>query len=208
MPTSPSVVFVDLDTQIDLLSPEGKFPLSGAERIIGNLRRLTEFAAQHGLPIISGMQTFPSEEDVPDGITPHCLADSPGAAKLPETLTDDVLVIGHGESNQTIGYDYQLVLEHMGFDIFHNANAEMVFAAFPEKSCVVFGVPTELTVKAAVVRLRELGYDIRVVRDAILPLKAEDEDAALSEMAVNGAKFVDTQTLIEQLSRPAENGAR
>ena len=207
MPASQSVVFIDLDTQVDLLATEGKLSLKGAENIIGNLHRLTEFAVHHGCPIISGVQAFPNEEAVPSGFAPHCLAHSPGAAKLPETLTDDVLVIANQENNQTIGYDFQLVLEHQGFDIFQNVNAELVFASIPEKNCVIFGVPTELTVKAAVVRLRELGYSIRVVRDAILPLQAAEEDAALSEMAINGAKFVDTDTLLEQLSSRTAGGA-
>jgi nicotinamidase-related amidase len=200
MSAPQTVVFVDLDTQLDLLAPEGKLPIPGAGGIIGNLHWLTDFASRNGIPIISGMLAFPDEAAFPENVPPHCLARSSGAAKLPETLTDNVLVIGSEERNQTISCDYQLILEHQGFDLFHNVNAELVFAAFPVKRCVIFGVPTELTVKAAVVRLGALGYDIQVVRDAILPLNAEDEDAALTEMAVNGAKFVETKALIEKLA--------
>jgi hypothetical protein len=41
-------LFYDVDTQRDFLLPEGKLHVSGAERILPQLERLTTFALQQG----------------------------------------------------------------------------------------------------------------------------------------------------------------
>ncbi len=191
--------FVDLDTQHDFLNPEGRLYIPQAERILDNLNTLTDFAVECGIPVISSASVYPDESCVPDGYAPHCIARSDGAAKVPETLTADYIHILNEDHEGTIMFETQLVLEKQGFSIFENANARQIFEAFPTKRCVVYGVPTELTVLATVRGLCETGYQVEVVRDAICALDAETEEAALSEMARCGATFVTIHALLQKL---------
>jgi nicotinamidase/pyrazinamidase len=85
-----------------------------------------------------------------------------------------------------------VVLEKQVFPVFGNANAVDVFAKTGADTFFVFGVVTEVCVKAAVLGLLERGYAVRVVSDAIWPIEAKNGEAAKAEMAAKGATFVTT----------------
>jgi len=50
---SVRALFLDIDTQHDFMDPDGKLSVPGAAEITGNLARLTQFAVEHGIPILS-----------------------------------------------------------------------------------------------------------------------------------------------------------
>ena len=45
-------VFWDVDTQVDFMLPSGALPVPGAERLLGNLGRLTAGARRLGITIV------------------------------------------------------------------------------------------------------------------------------------------------------------
>src|SRR5260370_2081021 len=94
------VIFGDVDTQYDFMHAAGKLYVPDAERIIGNLKRLTDYAHAHGIRIVASaddhVMGHAEISDPPDWkatFPPHCLRDTPGQRKIPETALRDPLVI-------------------------------------------------------------------------------------------------------------------
>src|SRR5256885_16981460 len=47
------VIFWDVDTQYDFMKADGKLFVPDADHIIGNLKRLTDYAHAHGIRIVA-----------------------------------------------------------------------------------------------------------------------------------------------------------
>src|SRR5882762_748987 len=94
------VIFWDVDTQYDFMHADGKLYVPEAERVIANLKRLTDYAHQHGIRIVASADDHvaghPELSDQPDfrGTFPlHCMRGTPGQAKIAETALRDPLVV-------------------------------------------------------------------------------------------------------------------
>ena len=69
-----NTIFIDIDTQLDFLYPAGALYVPGAERLIPALTRLTQYAAQHGIPLVSTVDAH-AEDDIEFRTWPkHCVA--------------------------------------------------------------------------------------------------------------------------------------
>jgi nicotinamidase/pyrazinamidase len=201
MNRTPPAVFVDLDTQHDFLNPEGKACVPDPEPLVENLKTLTDFAAEASVPIVASIVVNPESGEYMGALPAHCIASSPGAAKIPETTSPNVMTVPSQPLDQTILFDSQLIIERPGFDIFANVNTEEIFAAFPTKRVVVYGVPAEFSVTMAVEELCRRGLNVHVVRDAVGALWPEKKESSLADMSAAGARFVNTADLLEQLRK-------
>src|SRR5260370_36697432 len=86
------VIFWDVDTQYDFMHADGKLYVPDAERLIGNLTRLTDYAHAHGIRIVaSGEDHGRGHVEISDtpGWKPtfprHCLRATPAQRELPRT---------------------------------------------------------------------------------------------------------------------------
>ncbi|MCP5120365.1 MAG: hypothetical protein GY953_56945, partial [bacterium] len=48
-----TTVFIDIDTQADFIYPSGALYVPGAERIVPALERLTQFAGNNSISVVS-----------------------------------------------------------------------------------------------------------------------------------------------------------
>src|SRR3989441_12785105 len=94
------VIFWDVDTQYDFMKADGKLFVPDADHIIGNLKRLTDYAHAHGIRIVASADDHvaghPEISDTPDWKTtfpPHCMRGTPGQKRIPETALRNPLVI-------------------------------------------------------------------------------------------------------------------
>src|SRR2546425_12271534 len=94
------VIFWDVDTQYDFMHADGKLYVPEAERIIANLKRLTDYAHGHGIRVVASADDHvvghAELSDQPDWRTtfpPHCMRGTAGQKKIPETALKDALVI-------------------------------------------------------------------------------------------------------------------
>src|SRR5260370_39940683 len=85
------VIFWDVDTQYDFMKADGKLYVPDAEQGIPNLKRLTDFAHGHGIPIVASadhhLPTDPEIPATPDWTTtfpPHCLRGTTGQRTIGE----------------------------------------------------------------------------------------------------------------------------
>src|SRR5438876_11735544 len=88
----PRIIFWDVDTQYDFMHADGKLYVPEAERIVGNLKRLTDYAHAHGIRIVASaddhVTAHPEITDAPEWATtvpPHCMRGTPGQTKILET---------------------------------------------------------------------------------------------------------------------------
>ncbi len=150
---SRNIVFWEVDTQKDFLLPGGKLYVPGAEKLLPNIRKLTDaarlgrvFLVSHGCyhaPNDPEFQTFP----------PHCVKGTEGSTFVPEALADRVVTVPNdaGASLPRNLLEYQqILLEKQTLDIFESRHVAKLLKRFGEDvEFVVFGVVTEYCVRFA-----------------------------------------------------------
>jgi len=199
----PAIFWV-VDTQADFMLPGGKLYVPGAERLLPNIRRLTD-AARQGRAFLVSHGCYHTKDDPEFKIfPPHCVKGTPGSAYVPEALTDKVFTVPN-EPAATLPRDLdqyqQILLEKQTLDIFETRHAAELLKRLPQEAeYVVFGVVTEYCVRLAARGLLERGRRVSVVTDAIAALKAEDEERTIAELKALGAKFITTNQALALLT--------
>jgi nicotinamidase/pyrazinamidase len=195
MPT-PQLIFWEVDCQRDFMLPGGRLYVPGAEKLLPNLRKLTD-VARNGRVLLISHGCYHTQND-PEFATfpPHCIKGTAGSQLVPEALTDVIFTIPNEES-ATLPKDltryHQIHLEKQTLDIFATRHAQEVVDRLPKDAhFVVFGVVTEYCVRLAAKGLLERGHQVSVVKDVIETLKREDGDRTLAELQLLGAKFIST----------------
>src|SRR5438067_10531779 len=197
-----SVAFLDVDTQVDFVEPTGKLYARGAETIKPNLAKLVRLAQDAKVPLVSSVDAHAPNDPEFAQYPPHCLRGSAGQKKLPETTTGGEVFVPSAKAPARSLPDPRrrhVVLEKQVFPVFGNANAEAIFEATRAKTFYVFGVVTEVCVKAAAQGLLERGYEVRLVEDAIWPIDAAAGEATKAELRKQGAKLVTTAQVLAAL---------
>jgi nicotinamidase/pyrazinamidase len=196
-------VFWEVDPQADFMLPGGKLYVPGAERLLPNIRRLTDTARQ-GRVLLVSHGCYHAEDD-PEFKTfpPHCIKGTPGSVVVPEALAERVLTVPN-EPTAALPRDLfqyqQIHLEKQTLDIFESRHAaELVKRLGDDTEFVVFGVVTEYCVRLAAKGLLERGHRVAVVKDAIKTLKAEDGERTVAELQALGATFVTTDQALARL---------
>jgi nicotinamidase/pyrazinamidase len=190
------VVFWEVDTQADFMLPGGKLYVPGAEKLLPNIRRLTD-AARQGRVFLISHGCYHTKDDPEFKIfPPHCVKGTPGSAYVPEALADKVLIVPN-EPDAKIPKDLspyqQILLEKQTLDVFQSRHAEELLKRFDSNTeFVVFGVVTEYCVQFAAKGLLERARRVSVVQDAIETLKSEDSDRTIAELRAVGARFITT----------------
>jgi len=203
---SRNIVFWEVDTQKDFMLPGGKLYVPGAERLLPNIRRLTD-AARHERVFLVSHGCFHTKDD-PEFATfpPHCVKGTAGAGFVPEALTEKVVTVPN-EPTATLPADFsqyqQILLEKQTLDIFATQHAEeLVERLGHEAEFVVFGVVTEFCVRFAAKGLLERGRSVSVVQDAIETLDSQDGKRAVTELQALGAIFITTDQALTLLNHP------
>jgi nicotinamidase/pyrazinamidase len=193
---SRNLVFWEVDTQADFMLPGGKLYVPGAERLLLNIRKLTN-AARHGLVFLVSHGCYHAKDD-PEFKTfpPHCIKGTTGAEYVQEGLTERVLRIPN-DPTAALPHDLsqyqQILLEKQTLDIFESRHAgELLERLNRDAEFVVFGVVTEYCVRLAAKGLLERGRRVSIVQDAIETLKPEDGQRTVAELDALGAKFIST----------------
>ena len=188
---SRNVVFWEVDAQADFMLPGGKLYVPGAEKLLPNIRRLTD-AARQGRVFLVSHGCYHTKDDPEFAIfPPHCVQGTPGANLVPEALTEKVVTVPN-EAAASLPPDLsryqQILLEKQTLNIFESRHAdELVERLGPNVEFVVFGVVTEFCVRFAAKGLLERGRRVSVVRDAIETLNSEDGKRAVAELQALGA---------------------
>jgi nicotinamidase/pyrazinamidase len=135
--------FFDIDTQIDFVFPAGALYSPGAERVIPKVAALNQYAADHGIPLISTMCAHPENAREFEVWPPHCIVGTMGQQKPAATLLAD--------------RDKQIIIEKDDIDMFSNPTVLPLLDRLGVDECFVYGVFTEYCVKCAIMGLLKSG---------------------------------------------------
>lgn len=202
---SRDYVLWEVDVQADFMLPGGKLYVPGAEKLLPNIRKLTD-AARRGEVFLVSHGDFHSANDPEFKQFPaHCVKGTAGAELVPEALTNNCVRV-ENDVNVKLPEDLskyqQIILEKQTLDIFetHHAN-DLVERLGTAAEFVVFGVATEYCVSCAVKGLLKRKRRVAVVRDAIETLAPEVGEKALAELRSLGARVVTTDEVLGQMAR-------
>jgi nicotinamidase/pyrazinamidase len=212
---SQSVIFWNVDTQADFMLPGGKLYVPGAEKLIPNLKRLTDASRQGRVFVIGDACMHAPDDPEFERFPPHCVRGTPGAEIIPETRAEKVLVVPNRAGAAipaNLSEFQQVILEKQTLDVFDNPNTEKVLervARFTaaDAEMFVFGVVTEYCVRLAAKGLLDRRRRVALVHDAIETLKAEDGQKTIEELASLGARLVTAEQALAALERPATHSA-
>ena len=172
------MTFLDIDTQIDFMFPAGALYVPGAERIIETIGKLNRYAIDRGIELIS--TACAHSEDDPEFVRygPHCIVGTVGQLKPAALLAG------------------QRIFEKQTTNLFDAAGAEDLLRG---EDFTVYGVATEICVRAAALGLLDRGKRVAIVTDAIAPLDVEHADRFLTEFTERGGTLIGTSDACQRL---------
>lgn len=206
-------IFWDVDTQYDFMRADGKLYVPEAEAIIPSLKRLTDYAHQHGIRVVAsaddhvpGHRELSDKPDWRETFPEHCMRGTRGQAKIPETALRDPLVI------EPEPVDAALLAErvrtHKGdvlfhkhwFDVFTNRNVETVLGVLRPQTVVLYGVALDVCDKYAIEGIVERHPELRLfaVKDAMKPIDRDAAEHLLRQWAEEGVRLVETADIVEE----------
>lgn len=202
---SRDYIFWEVDVQADFMLPGGKLYVPGAEKLLPNIRKLTDAARRGEVFLVSHGDFHPANDPEFKQFPPHCLKGSPGAELLPEALTDNYVRIENDTAlklPEDLFKYQQVILEKQTLDIFETQHADSLVERLGNAvEFVVFGVVTEYCVSCAVKGLLKRKRRVAVVRDAIETLAPEVGNKTLAEFQRLGATLVTTGEILAKLVR-------
>jgi len=201
---SEKIIFWEVDPQADFMLPEGKLYVPGAEKLLPNIRRLTD-AARQGRVFLVSHGCFHTPDDPEFKIfPPHCVQGTAGSEFVPEALTDKVVRTpndAHAKLPSDLSAYQQILLEKQTLNIFESLHADALVHRLGNRAeFLVFGVVTEYCVGFAAKGLLQRGRRVAVVRDAIATLKPEDGDKTIAELQQLGARIITADDALSAIS--------
>ncbi len=195
------LVFFDVDTQVDFMSPTGKLYVKGAEAIVPNLKKLMDYARANRIPVLSSADAHTPDDPSFAQWPPHCIVGTPGQFRIPETSFPSAIVISNRPRRfeppgEWVG---QFIIEKQEYDAATNMNFDAILESLGRRRFVVFGVATDFCVRGTALGLRKRAMPVDLVTDAIKEIKPEDGRNALEEMKAVGIRMVTT----DEVCKPA-----
>jgi nicotinamidase/pyrazinamidase len=202
---SRDFVFWEVDVQADFMLPGGKLYVPGAEKLLPNIRKLTDAARRDEVFLVSHGCFHPPHDPEFQQFPPHCLKGTPGAEFVPEALADKFARIENRPTEklpEDLANYQQIVLEKQTLDIFdtHHADA-LVERLGSSPEFVVFGVVTEYCVNYAAKGLLARKRRVTVVKDAIETLDPKVGAKTISDLQNLGARLITTDEALAKVHR-------
>lgn len=178
------VLFWNVDTQFDFVSPQGKLYVPGAELLKPNWAKLTQLAKSKSITVVNtadwhhaNSAELSSNPDFISTFPAHCMANTPGAELIEETVPENPFIIDWDKemviNNEQItsGKYRNFVIRKDAFDVFKgNKYTEKLLKQLSPETVIIYGVTTNVCVNDAVVGLAKRAKRVIVVEDAIKEL--------------------------------------
>src|SRR5579885_1307311 len=182
---SQDFVFWEVDVQRDFVLPGGNLYVPGAEKLLPNIKRLTDAARQGKVFLVSSGDFHPTNDPEFKIFPPHCVKGTSGADLVPEAITEKVARVPNDTESKIpddLSKYQQILLEKQTLSVFETQHVDELLHQLGDRpEFVVFGVVTEYCVSFAVKGLLERGRRVAVVKDAIETLKTEEGQKSVAE---------------------------
>ncbi len=202
---SREFIFWEVDAQVDFMLPGRNLYVPGAEKLLPNIRRLTD-AAREGRVFLVSHGCFHTPDDPEFKIfPPHCVIGTAGAELVPEALTEKIVRVpndAEAKLPEDLWQYQQILLEKQTLNIFESRHADALVQRLGRHAeFVVFGVVTEYCVSFAAKGLLERGRRVAVVQDAIETLEQEEGERTIAELERLGARLTTTDQALRAIGR-------
>ena len=201
---SKDYIFWEVDVQRDFVLPGGKLYVPGAEKLLPNIRRLTDAARQNKVFLVSHGDFHTPDDPEFKIFPPHCVKGTPGSELVPEAITENVVQLPNepeARLPENLHKYQQVLLEKQTLSIFESRHADAILEKLgSQPEYVVFGVVTEYCVALAVRGLLQRGRRVAVVTDAIETLKKAEGEKAVAEFVRLGARLTTTDQALGALA--------
>jgi nicotinamidase/pyrazinamidase len=194
------LALVDVDTQADFMLPGGKLYVPGAEKLLPAIGRLRDMAQSGGIPVISTTDAHATDDAEFRDWPPHCVRQTPGQLKVPESLFANYLVLPRERASAAtepeLAHYRQYVVEKDRLDMFSTHHAEELVQRLDADQYAVYGVATEYCVRLAALGLLQRGRCVRLLTDAIQGIDAAGIQKTLQELQRAGAELISSEQLL------------
>lgn len=184
--------------------PGGALYVPGAEKLIPNIRLLTDAARRNEVFLVSSGDFHAPNDPEFQQFPAHCIKGTPGAELLPEALADKVGRVANRAGARfppDLAAYQQIILEKQTLDVFQSLHAnELVERLGTHPEFIVFGVVTEFCVAHAVKGLLERKRRVTVVKDAIETLSPDIGKKSEAEFHQLGARLLTTAEVLRELT--------
>ena len=178
------VIFWNVDTQFDFVSPQGELYVPGAELLKPKWERLTKLAKSKSIRVVNtadwhytNSAELSPNPDFINTFPPHCMANTAGVAFIEETNPENSLVIDWDKEFSLIEVliNKEKIRNYTfrkdAFDVFKgNPYTELILNVLYPETVVVYGVTTNVCVNDAVIGLSSRVNRVIVVENAIKEL--------------------------------------
>jgi len=187
-------VIIDVDTQHDFFTADGKMCVRNHRRVLANIRRVMAWARRERTRVISTALVHTSRDP-----NDTCYPGTDGIRKIRYTLRHRHIVFEPDDCTdlprENVQDCDQIVLYKRTVDPFEEPRAERILTETRANEFIVIGGPTETALLATVLGLLVRQKSVTVVYDALGSIDKSAAEVALRKMQAKGAKLVDTRTL-------------
>jgi nicotinamidase-related amidase len=191
-------VLLDVDTQVDFLTPAGCRPVRNLQ-IVQNVSRVFQWARRCRLTVISSID-FHRLTDPPRDVPQHCLAGTSGLAKLGCTLlprrvlvqTDDTINLPH----DLLTRFRQILFLKRGDDLTRNPKADRLLTDMQVGNFIALGSGLEESIRSLVLALLTRRHSVWLVADACGFWDRQAADLTIKQLAAKGARILTTEELV------------
>jgi nicotinamidase/pyrazinamidase len=200
-------VFWDVDTQYDFMFSDGRLYVPGAEEILPQLARLTREGRRRGLRLWGSVDHHTLDDaeiaaapDFVETYPPHCLAGTPGAAKVDATRVVDPLWVDGSpvDPARLLEHGGEVIFRKQRFDVFTNPNTEAALRVLRPDEIVVFGVALDVCNRHAIEGMLARGHRVAAVTDATRPIRKDVGERLLADWARRGVRLVTSAALLDE----------
>lgn len=173
-----SLIYVDVDTQIDFLFPAGALYAPGAERIIPAIARLNRHASLSGIPLISTVDAHSENDPEFAAWPPHCVVGAVGQNKPAALLVEG-----------------QQFVEKQHVNCFTAPRMDALLRETGATEALVYGVVTEICVRNAAFGLLERGIKVAIVTDAVKELSKQNAEEMFQAFRAAGGSLASSASI-------------
>lgn len=206
-------IFWDADTQYDFMIPDGRLYMQGADQIIPAVSDVRATALDHGCSIIASTDWHstnnPEISEHPDYQTtfpPHCMAGTPGAARvgyLGELLIDNIGLEPQnpGELAELIqSSQFHIAIRKEAISAFSNPNTVPLLELLAPGRVIVFSMALDVCVEDTLRNLAQWpGVELLLVSDATKGMGIKPDQEVFDDLQRLGVDIIESSSLREMV---------
>ncbi|HUO06950.1 MAG TPA: isochorismatase family protein [Phycisphaerae bacterium] len=210
MYTIPGPVILDLNSQRDLLAPDGAYPIFQAEKLFDPLKRLFTLAHRSHIPVVSTRLQNLIAPGQRGNNRLICNPNTPGYEKMPFTLlrrrTEWPLDCGTNLPVEGFRTVQQFVFDLPSLNLFESPRLDRLLSEATFELLLIVGMPVEWTVRTAVLGLLARRHKVAMVSDAIGMWDPYEGDMALRQIESKNIEWLTVDQVAERYG--AQNKSR